>query len=322
MRIIGVIKRAAQIFWHNKLLWSLGVLVFILRGLFSAAMDIFYTDGEEILLMHREWANLVVLVQERIDIRSWIGWVLLVCYILFFVFKVILALGLFRAAAQFFLGEEREKIWVLMNCSRKQFWSMLGLGLYSLFLQVLLLAPGAIIIYIIYLMRIVMSLSSTFVVLIISIFLVYALVISIYLGLVQTQGAAAMVIENLGAVDAFDRGHLLIKKNLNKFLLVWLFLGLLTSGYWAVTALPYLDFTMPQISTSIPLSDLLEFLDQTISMLRIDIAPMRPLFWWPVMIVVEGLLAGFKVTVWTVIFLEHRGEPEDQKPELPELATA
>jgi hypothetical protein len=287
MDFIEILKRAWQIIWKHKVLWIFGILAgcaqagsSVSSGGSSGPRSSGGGSGGAFPPNVSHWFD-------QIEPGMW---VLIAAVALLVVFILILLslfagsigrIGLVRGTQQVEQGAERLSFGELFSGSLPYFWRVLGLVLLvgtSMFLAILLVGiPLAVI---------TCGIGALVIV-----------VVGFLVPIIVQQSVAAIVLENLGIIEALQRGWQLFRQHPDKFIIMGLVLNLgLTLAAGLVIALPLFLVAAPALVGALWGTG--EALRSGLIVAGVCLAG-----YLPVAILLNGILSAYIHTAWTLTYL-------------------
>jgi hypothetical protein len=291
MNIGEILSKAWQIIWKHKVLWIFGILAGCANGGGGGGSGNLRMGQDQMPPEMQRFAD------QFAQIPEWqlivIGLVVIIVLLLLFVLAIFLStmgrIGLIRGASQVDQGETRLQFGSLFSSSMPYFWRVFGLNLLvglAAFVLALLVALIAVL--------------GTVFTLGLGLFCIIPLLcllvpVGWLVGIIIEQATISIVLENKGIMDALRRGWEVFRANVGNLLLVWLILGVISLVLGFVLSLPIIVIAAPAM----------------IAFIAGNQADMTPLLlaglclagYIPVMLVLNGILAAFVQTSWTLTFM-------------------
>lgn len=350
-----ILKKSWQIIWKFKILWLFGLLASCGQGSggggggggngFNWRQE-FPGNGNSNGFNNQNlfpWANEFGRQIERAlnDGSMWIylsGIILgLICliFVLWFVFTAIGTMGrigLIKGAWLADEGAEKLSFGQLWNAAKPYFWRIF---LFMIVLAFLNLILGLIIILPIILFT-VMTLGCGLLCLI-----PFMIVVGWFIKVIIEQTIVAIVVENLGVMEALERAWKVISGNLVHYVVMSLVLFIGSAIIGIIIALPFLAIVVPLVAGAIADT-------QTAVITGLVVAGAFFIIYLPILILLSSMLQAYLGTAWTLVYrraaknvelispipavespsatpdpsqtetVEAKSEPQSDKPETPE----
>lgn len=285
-----VLSKAWKIIWRNKVLWILGILAGCSGGGGSGGSSNFNRSGGGNGNME-EYGRQMQQFLERIP--AWV-WLLVVVGVLVLILvglylSTMGRIGLVLGAVRGDEGQQSQSLGKLWGDSQPFFWRMFLLNL-------LVGIIGFVIALIIFVPSIALTvLTAGIGMLCLLPFICILIPISWLATIFIEQSAVALVTENLGVMDALQRGWKVFRANLGALVVLGLIIGI--GGF-----LVGLVLAVPMLITMIPL--MVQFMNSgDFSFNALSIASLVLLaLYLPVMLVLGGILKSYVGSVWTLAF--------------------
>jgi len=305
MKIGEILSRAWKIVWKFKVLWLFGILASCGQagGSSSGGSSGGGSGGSQALHMPTQW-------MADIGNMEWFLILLLIAagvvFILFMVFLVMALntvgrVGIVRGALQAEEGKEKLSFGELLSGVKPFFWRILGLNLLigvSMFALVIL---GVLALIFIGIITLGFGLILLIPLLLLFVPLMWAVVV------VQEQANVALIVEDIGILDALKRAWQVVLSKPGYYLVMGLilflgvgFLGMLVIG------LPMLPVFVPMIIGFI-------ISDQAAINTGLILSGICFVVYLPFLLALVGLLRSYVVTSWTLTYLQLAG-PASIKP--------
>jgi hypothetical protein len=299
-----VLTRAWNIIWKHKILWVFGVFAVFARGGGGSGggNSSYQTSSDELPFnterLERGFYEFGSFLEQNWWIFIVIGVVIIVLSILFYALGIMGRIGLIQGVFKVEKGAEDLTFAELWSESMPYFWRIFGLnfllGLVMTLVLLVLLVPfilvgvltfGVGLLCLIPLMCILIPLSWVVMVIV-------------------EQAQPAIIAENLGMWDGFKRGWQIVKNNGVNFVLLALILFIGGAIVGIVIALPIVLAVVPIIVG-------MNTLDQTLAPVYIALACCA--VYLPVLYLLNGILAAYIQSVWTLTYLRLTA-PADETP--------
>jgi hypothetical protein len=300
MDIGGVLSRAWQIIWKNKILWIFGILASC-GGNANGGVSSNYSmsDRQEIppqMLPFFERFEQLTDAQIALLVGAVILVVLLLIVLSIFL-GTIGRIGLIRGTQQAEQGAERLAFGELFRDSLPFFWRVFGLnllfGIAAFILFLILLVPF------ILLAVVTLGLGALCIIPVICILVPLTWLAQ----LVISQASIAMVVEDVGIRDGLQRGWDVFRTNLGTFIVMALIL-LLGVGF-----IGGIVITLPLVLVVVPA--LIGFAGGTDQALGGGLltAALCFLAYLPVLLVLSGILRAYIESAWTLTYMRLTNKP-------------
>lgn len=292
-----VLTRAWQIIWKHKVLWIFGILAGCGQGGGGSSGGSGggggngFSNGDP---QFREFERMMERVGEWIGQNLWVVAVFVLVMIILIVLAIFLGtigrIGLIRGTYQAEQGAESLVFGELFSGSMPYFWRVFGLsflvGLAFMLLMLPLIAFG------------VLTAGIGFACLL----PLFCLLIPVGLlvNVILEQSNAAIVLENLGISDGFKRGWNIVKSNVGPMLIMAIILGVIGLVVGLVIALPIIVAVFP-----------LAFGLASGETNMLWIAGICCAVYFPVLIVLSGILTSFTQSAWALTYLRLTHPKED-----------
>ncbi len=320
-----VLGRAWKIIWKHKILWIFGIFAGCSRGGGGGGSGGsgyrfgFPGSGQgptpQVPEQDRFW----------LEFGNWIGahWWVVTLFILLVLLIVVIAIvlgtlgriGLIKGTMRADGGAERISFVELWDESLPFFWRIFLLSLlvgivgFVLVLVLLVLAFGAA----------VLTLGIGLICLL-PLFCVLVVVLW-FVGIIIQLAETAIVVENLGILDGFQRGWDVARRNIGPVLIIWLILFIIGLAAGVLIAIPVLAIVLP---AAIGLG-FQNAQSTAISWMPLIVAGLCFVAYLPFLLVLNGILTAYLQSAWTLTYLRltgHKASAEPaENPETP-LVTA
>ncbi len=283
-----VLTRAWQITWKYKVLWIFGILAGCAEGSGGSGNNGIRNggDGNNPFPQYQQYADAF----GRWITENW--WVVVLFVIVIFVLIIIAIflgtigrIGLIRGTLQAETGTSMPAFGALFSQSTPFFWRIFGLSL--------LFGLAVFAVFFSLFMAGVLTAGIGF--LCILPIICILIPVMIFLGLVLEQAYIAMVKENLGIVEGWNRGWTVVRNNLGPILVMWLIMGVLTFIIGLLIALPIILIFIPAVF-AYAVGNQQDFTP-------LLIAGGISLLYLPILILLRGILATYKGSAWTLTYL-------------------
>jgi hypothetical protein len=300
MDIGGVLSRAWQIIWKNKILWIFGILASC-GGNANGGVSSNYSmsDRQEIppqMLPFFERFEQLTDAQIALLVGAVILVVLLLIVLSIFL-GTIGRIGLIRGTQQAEQGAERLAFGELFRDSLPFFWRVFGLNL--------LFGIAAFILFLILLVPFILLAVATLGLGLLCIIPVICILVPLtwLAQLVISQASIAMVVEDVGIRDGLQRGWDVFRTNLGTFIVMALIL-LLGVGFIGgmIIALPLVIVVVPALIGAAAGTD------QALSGGLLT-AALCFLAYLPVLLVLSGILRAYIESAWTLTYMRLTNKP-------------
>ena len=295
-----VLTRAWQIIWKHKILWVFGILAGCGQGGGSGGGGGAgggggngFPNGNVPL---NEFERMMNQFGEWISENLWVIALLVLVTILLIILAIFLGtigrIGLIRGTYQAEQGAESLIFGELFSGSMPYFWRVFGLSLLVGLAFLVILAPLA--------LFGILTAGIGFACLLPLICLLVPL--SMVVNIIIEQANAAMVLENLGIADGFRRGWDIVRSNVGPVLIMAIILAVINFVVGLVIALPIIFAVFPLIFGLAS--------GETSSLW---IAGICCAIYFPVLLVLSGIVTSFVQSSWTLTFLRLT-RPKDNEP--------
>ncbi|HEY6072262.1 MAG TPA: hypothetical protein VIV15_02455, partial [Anaerolineales bacterium] len=198
-------------------------------------------------------------------------------------------IGLIRGTLQAETGAETMSFGPLFNGSTPYFWRVFGLALiFGIITFLVAFMIGAAIVF-----GAILTFGLGLLCLIP--FVCILVPIMIFLNLVLEQAFIAMVKDNLGIVDGWNRGWAVVRNNLGPIIVMALIMFAITFVIGLIIALPIILIFLPAVFAFV--------VGNQQNFTPLLIAGVISLLYLPVLIFLRGILATFKGSAWTLTYL-------------------
>lgn len=298
-----VLTRAWQIIWKHKVLWIFGIFAACSRGNGGGSGggggggggtgpgDQPFPQLQQTFDQIGQWINE----------NPWIVAVLVILGLIFLVLAIFLGtigrIGLIRGTYQAERGAERLVFGELFSESMPYFWRVLGLSLLIFLIFLILFVP--------LILFGVLTAGIGFVCLIPLICILIP--VGFAVTVVIEQANAAIVLENLGISDGLRKGWDVVRSNIGPMIVLALilFIGAAVVGF---------IFAIPIIAAVIPL--VVGAASNNTSPVWIAVACCA--LYFPVLLVLNGILTAYIQTVWALAYMRLTAPPQDNAPVIVE----
>lgn len=299
-----VLTRAWQIVWKHKVLWVFGIFAACSRGNGGGSGGGgggggggTGPGGQPFPQLQQTFEQVGQWIQDN----PWIIAVLVILGLIFFVLAIFLGtigrIGLIRGTYQAEGGVERLVFGELFSESMPYFWRVLGLSLLIFLIFLLIFVP--------LILFGVLTAGIGFVCLIPLICILIP--VGIAISIVIEQANAAIVLENLSIGDGLRKGWEVVRTNVGTMiaLALILFIGAAVVGF---------IFAIPIIAAVIPL--VIGAASNNTSPVWIAVACCA--LYFPVLLVLNGILTAYVQTVWALTYMRLTVPPQDNAPVIVE----
>lgn len=282
-----VLSKAWKIIWHNKVLWIFGIMA----GCSGSTGGSGNFQFRQTMQDNGELSQQIQRFIESIPVYVWVllalGVLLLIVLGLYLgtIGRIGLVLGTVRGDD----GQQKQTLGKLWGDSQPYFWRMfllnLLVGILSLVIALIIFVP-----------TVILTVLTAGIGVICLIPLICVLAIAVWVvSIIVEQAAAALVIENLGPIDALRRGWTVFRANLGALVVIALIISI---GSFLIS----LVLAVPMVITLLPIM---------IQMMNGDPFSMTGITWasvgllalyLPVLLVVNGIIIGYIRSVWTLCF--------------------
>ncbi len=311
-----VLGRAWKITWKYKVLWIFGILAGCSQGGGGGG-----GSGSSGSRVSGPDASFPQLNQYSNQFSAWIAshlWVVAVFVLVIFLIAVAAAMlgamgriGLIKGTFKAEGGAEHLGLAELWDESRPYFW--------RIFLLALLVGLAAVIVV---LTLIALGIGLTVVTFglgaLCLVPLVCLMVPALWLlSIVVQQAETAIVLENLGIMDGLQRGWDVFKKNVGPMLIMWLILAVIGIVVGIALAIPILVVWIPAAFAFVTANQSAT----NISWTPLIIATACCALYFPVLLVLNGILMTYLQSAWTLTFMRLT-KPKDNTESTPIQAPA
>ena len=314
-----ILSRAWQIFWKYKILWVFGILASCSSGRGSSPNFNFnysFGRGDFGDISPGEMPQFNFFYRFFDLTQDYWGLIFLVLVLLalllsfvFFLIGTYGQVGLIRGIRK--AEEEKPEKLNFKEVAaeiRPYYWRLAGLQL-LIFFGIMAL----VILFVLFMMVfsiITLGIGALLILPLFCLFIPLMAAVSIILG----QAAIAMVVENLSIGDALARGWQVVSKNWVVYLVMGLILMIIGVIYSLITSAPVFVAMAPLFWTIFTAGPYEQFGDLFLNFVS------SPAFWfmiayWPVLIVLQGLMMTFSNSAWVLTFLEVKGNSEQGEGE-------
>jgi len=293
-----VLARAWQIIWKHKVLWIFGIFAGCARGGGGGTGGAGSGGGTG--SGNQPFPQLEQFFQQLgqwIEDNPWIVAVFVVLVIVLVIVSIFLGtlgrIGLIKGTYQAERGAERLNFGELFSESRPYFWRVFGLALLIGLIAVLAFAPLAL-----------FGALTAGIGFICVLPLICILIPVLWaLSVVIEQANVAIVLENLGIGDGFRRGWEVVRANVGPILLLTLviFVGSGILGF--IIAIPIIGAALPLIFSAA---------SNTTGPIWITVICCAVYF--PILLVLSGILNAYVQSVWTLTFVRLTAKPPQDTP--------
>jgi hypothetical protein len=304
-----VLKRAWEIIWKFKVLWIFGILASCGQAASSGSSNSSYRFSSQDSNLFPQIDRFFAQPDPAI-IALMIGlglFFILALIVIFVLLGTIGRVGLIRGAMKAEQGAQRLTFGELWRDGLKYFWRVFGLNLLVgvvIFLVVLaLFVPGVILTGITF--GLILLCCIPLMCLFIPVMWAVAIVIE--------QANIALVVENLGILDAIKHGWQVVRKNIGNMvvmsLILFLGVGLIGS---LVIGLPFIIVSAPAFIGAF---------SGTTEALRngLLISGLLFLVYLPVLLLLSGVLRSYTSSAWTLTYLQLTAQPSQSIIEAPSI---
>ncbi len=302
MDIGGILSRAWDILWKNKVLWIFGIFA----GCASASGG---TGNSTVSLQTKTPQAFDRFIYNFQDLPGWvlsIGGVVLVLGFILLVFLAIFLgaigkIGLIKATHQAEGGQEKFTFSDVFSDSTPYFWRV--------FLLNLLVWVAVAVVFVIFLAFGIFGSIITLgigALCFVPMICVVALLIW-FVNVIVEQSNVAIVVENRGVLDGLERGWGVVKTNLGYMIVMALvlYIGIGAIGGFIIS-MPIGLIVMPAVFAAA--------LENAASGTGLMVAGLCFILYLPVFILLNGFLRGYIQTSWTLTFLELTETGEELQP--------
>ena len=290
MDIAAVLSQAWKIIWKHKVLWVFGI--FAGCSSLGPRNNSQYTYEEQITPQIQAYIN---------QVPDWL-WVL-IAIITVLVILALIALvvflttigriGVIHGSRKVAQGATKLTFGELMREGMPYFWRLFLLGLLvglAIFAVVILLALPFIGLA---------ALTQAWILLAVCLIPLICLLfpLGLFVGLWVEQASIAIVVDNLGIVEALRRAWQVISTNVGTYIIMWL---ILVFGF---TFIGGLIITLPLFALLVPILAALFLATEQAFQTGMILAVIGLLIYLPILILLNGILRGYILTAWTLTYL-------------------
>jgi len=294
MDIASVLSQAWKIMWKHKVLWIFGI--FAGCSSLGPRDNSRFTYEEQITPQIQAYIN---------QVPDWL-WIL-IAIITVLVILALIALvvflttigriGMIHGSRKVDQGAAKLTFGELVREGIPYFWRLFLLGLavgLAIFAVVILLALPFIGLA---------ALTQAWILLAICLLPLVCLLIplGLFVGLWVEQASIAIVVENLGIVEALRRAWQVISTNVATYIVMWL---ILVFGFAFIGGL---IITLPLFALLVPVLVALFMATEQAFQTGMILAMIGLLIYLPILILLNGILRGYILTAWTLTYLRLTG---------------
>lgn len=306
------ISTAWKVIWKHKILWIFGILAGCSGR--SGGSGINYSFNNRAGTGSSQFPYQIERFFQSIPTWVWIalaaGLLLLILLALFL--GTVGRIGLIRGTIDADEGAERLSFGPLFSASLPYFWRVFLLnfllGLMGLILVLVLVVPSILAIVA------TQGIGALVIVPMMCIsFLCLGLVFWV-LGIILEQATVAIVAENLGLVEGFQRGWSVFRANLGSLIVIAIFIAILGGIVGFILSIPFVFLLLP-----IFLADVSGGIFQGGNFARVSImvALLVLLIYLPIAIFAGGVLQSYTGALWTLTFRRLTRKPLSVAPDRP-----
>ena len=294
-----VLTRAWQIIWKHKVLWIFGILAGCGRGggggsgggQVSGSGDQPFPQLEQFFQQIGQW----------IENNPWIVAVLVLLVILLVLLSIFLGtigrIGLIRGTHQAEVGAEHLNFGALFSESMPYFWRVFGLSLLIFLIALIVFIPLA-------LGGALFSVITAGIGAICLLPLICLLIPLLWaFSVVIEQANVAIVLENLSIGDGFRKGWEVVRANVGPVLVLTLIIFIGSGIVGFIIAIPLIAAVLPLIFSAA---------SNTTGPIWITVICCAVYF--PILLVLSGILNAYVQSVWTLTYLRLTGKPPQDNP--------
>ena len=302
-----VLTRAWQIIWKHRVLWIFGILAGFARGGSGGGGgggggSGYDTGSGDSPIPSGQFERYMIQFGRFLEENWWVIIVfvvfILILSLLFYALGMMGRIGLIKGVYKVENGAESLIFAELWSESIPYFWRIVGMNL------LVGLAFAVILIPLILVGVLTAGIGFVCILPLICILVPISWVVAV----VVEQAQPAIVIENLGVMDALKRGWEIVKANAVTFIILALII-------WIGGAIIGLVFAAPLIGAFVPLIIGAESLNRTLTPVYIALACCA--LYIPVLIFLSGVLTAYIQSVWTLTYMR-LAQPKEETPVLAE----
>lgn len=302
-----VLRRAWEIIWKFKVLWIFGILA----GCGQAGNSISNNSGYRFSADDSQFTRQIEIFFNQLD--PGVITLLVVLAIIIVLVLIVLAIllgtvgrvGLVRGVVKAEGGAQHLTFGELWRESLPYFWRVFGLnllvGLIMVVAALVLLIPG------ILLTAATMGIAALCLIPLICLLVPIAWAVM----LVVEQANIALVVENLGIMDAITRGWQVVRENIGSMIVMWLILVL------GVGLIGGIIIGLPIVIVAAPM--LVGYASGTYDAIRSGWITSGILFliYLPILLILSGIMKAYISSAWTLTFLRLTAKPSQLVPVEP-----
>ena len=302
-----VLTRAWQIIWKHRVLWIFGILAGFARGGSGGGGgggggSGYDTGSGDSPIPSGQFERYMIQFGRFLEENWWVIIIfvvfILILSLLFYALGMMGRIGLIKGVYKVENGAESLIFAELWSESIPYFWRIVGMNL------LVGLAFAVILIPLILVGVLTAGIGFVCILPLICILVPISWVVAV----VVEQAQPAIVIENLGVMDALKRGWEIVKANAVTFIILALII-------WIGGAIIGLVFAAPLIGAFVPLIIGAESLNRTLTPVYIALACCA--LYIPVLIFLSGVLTAYIQSVWTLTYMR-LAQPKEETPVLAE----
>jgi len=293
-----VLTRAWQIIWKHKVLWIFGIFAGCGRGGGGGGGGAGggggtgpgnqpFSEFERIFQQIGEW----------IQDNPWIVAVIIILVLVLVIVSVFLGtigrIGLIKGTFRAEMGAERLNFGELFSDSMPYFWRVFGLSLLIGLIALLIFVPLALF------GVLTAGIGFLCVLPLICILIPVLWAVSV----VIEQANAAIVLDNLGIGDGLRKGWDVVRANVGPIILLTLILFVGSGIIGFIIAIPIIAAVFPLI-----------FSAATNNPNPIWITVLCCIAYFPILLVLSGILSAYVQSVWTLTYMRLTAKPQDNSP--------
>jgi hypothetical protein len=311
-----ILFRAWQIFWKYKILWVFGILASCSSRGSSPNFNYSFSRGNFGDFSPGEMPHFHFFYRFFDLTEYYWGLIFLALFLLalligfiFFLISTYGQVGLIRGIRKAEVEKPEKLTFKEITAETRPFyWRLAGLKL-LIFFGIM----AVVILFVLFMMvfsMITLGIGALLILPLLCLFIPVMAVVSIILG----QAAIAMVVEDLSISDALSRGWQVVSKNWVVYLVMGLILMIIGVIYSLITSAPVFVAIAPLFWTIFTAGPYEELGDLFLNFLR-STTIWFMIAYWPVLIVLQGLLMTFTNSAWVLTFLEVTGNSEQEAGE-------
>lgn len=295
-----VLSRAWQIIWKHKALWIFGILAGCTSGSSNSAMqDFSYSfDGGELP------RNLQPYFDRTFGVEGWQAAAFIAVIVLVVLVLIVLAvflgtigrIGLIRGTLKAEQSSESLSFGELFRGGMPYFWRVFGLNLFI----ALVIAAIAIVFAILAMV----TAFATLGIALICMIPLFCLLLPVgwFVGIIIEQANVALVVEDIGILEAIQRGWDVVKDNVGAMIVMGLILLIGGGIAAALLTVPFALVVLPVVFGAVSGND-------AGLGLGIGVSLLCGVVYLPILLVLSGILRAYIGSAWTLTYLRLSSKP-------------